>query len=43
VLLGAVAQDLDIADAVWQKALERMVPKKALDINLKAFQLGRSL
>jgi len=43
VLLGAVAQDLDIADAVWQKALEKMVPKKALAVNLKAFQLGRSL
>lgn len=43
VLLGAVAQYLDIADAVWQKALEKMVPKKALAVNLKAFQLGRSL
>ncbi|MSM38390.1 MAG: indolepyruvate oxidoreductase subunit beta [Geobacter sp.] len=43
VLLGAVAQYLDIADGVWQKALEKMVPKKALPVNLKAFQLGRSL
>lgn len=43
VLLGAVAKHLDIADTVWKQALEKMVPKKALEINLKAFQLGRSL
>jgi len=43
VLLGAVSKGLPIADEVWQQALEKMVPKKALEINLKAFQLGRSL
>ena len=43
VLLGAVAKHLDIADAIWQQALEKMVPKKALEINRTAFQLGRSL
>ncbi|RNC68760.1 MAG: indolepyruvate oxidoreductase subunit beta [Desulfuromonadales bacterium] len=43
VLLGAVSKRLDIADECWQKALEKMVPSKALDVNLKAFQLGRSL
>lgn len=43
VLLGAVSKRLQIADSVWQQALEKMVPKKALEINLKAFQLGREL
>ncbi|BEH10266.1 MULTISPECIES: indolepyruvate oxidoreductase subunit beta [Geobacter] len=43
VLLGAVAKRLDIPDECWHKALERMVPSKALDVNRKAFQLGRSL
>jgi indolepyruvate ferredoxin oxidoreductase beta subunit len=43
VLLGAVSKRLQIADHVWQQALEKMVPKKALEINLKAFQLGREL
>ncbi|BBA70238.1 indolepyruvate oxidoreductase subunit beta [Geobacter sulfurreducens] len=43
VLLGAVAKRLDIPDGCWHKALERMVPPKALDVNRKAFQLGRAL
>lgn len=43
VLLGAVSKRLDIADKCWQKALKKMVPAKALDVNIKAFQLGRSL
>lgn len=43
VLLGAVAKLLPIADEIWQQALEKMVPKKALEINLKAFALGRAL
>lgn len=43
VLLGAVAKRLDIPDECWHKALERMVPSKALDVNRKAFQSGRAL
>jgi indolepyruvate ferredoxin oxidoreductase beta subunit len=43
VMLGAVSKRLEIKDDVWQKALEKMVPKKALDINLKAFAMGREL
>ncbi len=43
VLLGAVSKRLDISEEYWLKALEKMVPAKALAINLKAFQLGRSL
>jgi len=43
VLLGAVSKRLAIAEQVWQQALEKMVPKKALDINLKAFAMGRAL
>lgn len=43
VLLGAVSKRLAIAEQVWRQALEKMVPKKALEINLKAFALGRSL
>lgn len=43
VLLGAVSKRLAIADQVWQQALEKMVPKKVLEINLKAFALGRAL
>ncbi|HEY5973979.1 MAG TPA: indolepyruvate oxidoreductase subunit beta [Geobacteraceae bacterium] len=43
VLLGAVAKRLRIDDQHWRAALEKMVPKKALDINFKAFQMGRAL
>jgi len=43
VLLGAVSKRLMIAEEIWQQALEKMVPRKALEINLKAFQSGRSL
>lgn len=43
VLLGAVSKRLDIAEECWIKALEKMVPYKALQVNLTAFQLGRGL
>jgi len=43
VLLGAVSRRLDIAEEYWMQALEKMVPAKALDVNRKAFQLGREL
>jgi indolepyruvate ferredoxin oxidoreductase beta subunit len=43
VLLGAVSKRLDIADEFWMKALEKMVPTKALDVNKTAFMVGRAL
>jgi len=42
VLLGAVSRRLDIDEQYWLQALEKMVPKKALEVNKKAFLLGRS-
>lgn len=41
VLLGAVSRRIDVAEEYWLQALERMVPAKALDVNRKAFMLGR--
>jgi len=43
VLLGAVSRKLDISEAIWMQALEKMAPKKALEINRQAFTMGRSL
>ncbi|MHB8708436.1 MAG: indolepyruvate oxidoreductase subunit beta [Desulfuromonadales bacterium] len=43
VLLGAVSTRLTIDESIWLEALEKMVPKKALEINRKAFQSGRAL
>lgn len=42
VLLGAVSRRLEIDGTFWQQALEKMVPKRFLEENLKAFELGRS-
>ena len=43
VLLGAVARHLQLDDHIWKQALQKMVPAKALAVNLKAFESGRSL
>lgn len=43
VLLGAVSKRLDIAEEFWIKALEKMVPSKAVEINKRAFLMGRGL
>jgi indolepyruvate ferredoxin oxidoreductase beta subunit len=43
VLLGAVSRRLAIAEEFWMKALGKMVPPKALEVNKKAFLIGREL
>jgi indolepyruvate ferredoxin oxidoreductase beta subunit len=43
VLLGAVSRRLDIREEFWLQALEKMVPQKALAVNIAAFNLGRNL
>lgn len=43
VLLGAVSRRLQLPDDIWRQALEKMVPAKALEKNIKAFELGRAL
>jgi len=43
VLLGAVSKRLNIPEEYWMKAVEKMVPAKAVDVNKRAFLLGREL
>lgn len=43
VLLGAVSGKIDLPEDIWEKAITKMVPGKALDVNMKAFRMGRSL
>lgn len=43
VLLGAVSKRLNIPEEEWLKALEKMVPSKAVEVNKRAFQMGREL
>lgn len=41
VLMGAVANVLDFPEEMWQKAIDECVPPKFLELNRKAFALGR--
>ncbi len=43
VLLGAISKRLTIDETYWLAALNKMVPSKALEINVCAFQMGRAL
>jgi indolepyruvate ferredoxin oxidoreductase beta subunit len=43
VLLGAVSQGLDLPDEAWQEAIAVSVKEKFRELNLKAFEAGRSL
>jgi indolepyruvate ferredoxin oxidoreductase beta subunit len=41
VLLGALSVFLDFPSDAWEQAINRFVPAKAREVNLKAFALGR--
>jgi indolepyruvate ferredoxin oxidoreductase beta subunit len=41
VILGSVASFLDIDDAHWEAAIERLVPRGTEEVNLAAFRAGR--
>lgn len=43
ILLGVLSTKLDLPEALWQKALEKRIKAKYLDLNRKAFQRGREL
>ncbi len=42
VLMGRLSHYFDFPDEVWQDAIEACVPQKFLEINKKAFELGRN-
>jgi len=41
VMLGAMSHFLDFTAEEWKAAIEARVPKKTIEINLRAFELGR--
>lgn len=43
LLLGALTVFLDIEIDIWEKSIEKFIPKKVKDINLQAFYTGRKL
>ena len=42
VLMGRLSHYFDLPDESWQKSLEAMVPPKFLELNKKAFGLGKN-
>ncbi len=42
VLMGVLSASMSFPEEVWQAALEKCVPAKFLDMNKKAFALGRA-
>ena len=42
VLLGRLSHYFDIPQESWQAALKACVPAKFLEMNLKAFELGKA-
>ena len=43
VLMGVVSTKMGFEEEVWQKAIEECVPPKFLELNKKAFALGRAV
>lgn len=41
VLMGVVSSKTDFDEKIWQDALEQCIPPKFLELNKKAFSLGR--
>lgn len=42
VLLGRLSHYFDIDEKLWEEIIEKNVPKKFLELNKKAFQLGKN-
>lgn len=43
VLIGVMAKNTNIEYSVWTRVIEKTVPEKFLEVNLKAFELGYNL
>ena len=43
VLLGAASKDLPFSEKEWLKVIENNVKPKFIDINKKAFEMGRQV
>ncbi len=43
LVLGMASRHMDFSEDAWLKAIEKTVPPKTIEINQKAFQIGRQL
>jgi indolepyruvate ferredoxin oxidoreductase beta subunit len=41
VILGALSRRLDIDIKIWEKVIAERVPARYVELNLKAFSMGR--
>lgn len=42
VMIGALTRHTDIEDAIWRESIEALVKPRFLELNLKAFEAGKS-
>lgn len=42
VLMGVLSRELEFPKELWLEVLERTVPKELLQVNLRAFEMGRN-
>ena len=42
VLMGRLSHYFDLPQEAWQKAMEAIVPARFLELNRKAFELGKN-
>lgn len=43
VLMGVLSNYMDFSDSIWENAINECVPAKFLEINKKAFELGKNI
>lgn len=43
LLLGVLSKQIELPEKIWQEVLVRRFKKKKLNLNLKAFEIGRSI
>jgi indolepyruvate ferredoxin oxidoreductase beta subunit len=43
MLLGVLSGLLEVPEKVWSATVEKFVPQKLLEVNLRAFAAGREL
>lgn len=41
VLVGAISREVDIPREAWERAIAGRIPERFVDVNLRAFRLGR--
>jgi len=43
IILGTISTHLDLPEIAWETAIKRSIKDKFVDINIEAFQMGRSI